>query len=177
MSFGGGGGGSSRISTSQDVALSNPADGEVLTYDGTLAKWKNAAASGGSGAVSSVAGRTGAVVLTASDVGLGNVNNTSDANKPISTATQTALNAKVSSSLVNAANGVAGLDSSVLLPVSLLPAGSTLTVQKSGGVWPARPTSRSDITVQWKGPDPSPSIVSSGTGGMLDNVDVRFVTP
>lgn len=32
--------------------------------------------------------------LTASQVGLGNVNNTSDANKPISTATQTALDAK-----------------------------------------------------------------------------------
>ncbi len=58
-----------------------------------------------------------------------------------------------------------------------LPAGTTLTVSKSSGTWPARPTSRSDITVQWKGPDPSPSIVSSGTGGMLDNVDIRFVTP
>jgi hypothetical protein len=58
-----------------------------------------------------------------------------------------------------------------------LPAGSTLTVAKSGGTWPARPTSRSDIIVQWKGADPSPTIVSSGTGGMLDNVDIRFVTP
>jgi len=175
MSFGGGGSGSSRISTSQDVALNNPANNDVLTYDSTLGKWKNAISTGG--AVSSVAGKTGAVTLAAADVGLGNVDNTSDANKPISSATQTALNAKVSSSLVNAANGVAGLDASILLPIALLPAGSTLTVQKSGGVWPARPTSRSDITVQWKGPDPSPAIVSSGTGGMLDNVDVRFVTP
>lgn len=55
--------------------------------------------------------------------------------------------------------------------------GDTLTVQKAGGVWPSRPTSRSDVTVQWKGPDPSPTIVSSGTGGMLNNVDVRLVTP
>lgn len=45
-------------------------------------------------AVSSVAGRTGVVVLTKSDVGLANVDNTSDANKPISTATQTALDLK-----------------------------------------------------------------------------------
>ncbi len=50
---------------------------------------------GSGGAVTSVNGQTGAVVLDASDVGLGNVNNTSDANKPISTATQTALNAKL----------------------------------------------------------------------------------
>lgn len=45
-------------------------------------------------AVASVAGRTGNVVLTKSDVGLNNVDNTSDANKPVSTATQTALNLK-----------------------------------------------------------------------------------
>ena len=44
--------------------------------------------------VDSVAGKTGAVTLVKGDVGLGNVNNTSDANKPVSTATQTALNAK-----------------------------------------------------------------------------------
>lgn len=36
-----------------------------------------------------------ALNLSKSDVGLGNVDNTSDANKPISTATQTALNGKV----------------------------------------------------------------------------------
>lgn len=46
------------------------------------------------GDVSSVNGRTGAVTLTKSDVGLNNVDNTSDANKPVSTATQTALNLK-----------------------------------------------------------------------------------
>lgn len=44
--------------------------------------------------VTSVAGKTGAVTLAASDVGLGNVDNTSDANKPISNATQAALNNK-----------------------------------------------------------------------------------
>ena len=46
------------------------------------------------GAVASVAGRTGAVVLAKADVGLANVDNTTDAAKPVSTATQTALNAK-----------------------------------------------------------------------------------
>lgn len=42
--------------------------------------------------VLSVNGQVGSVNLTKSDVGLGNVDNTSDLNKPISTATQTALN-------------------------------------------------------------------------------------
>lgn len=53
--------------------------------------------------VTSVAGKTGAVTLVKADVGLGNVDNTSDANKPISTATQTALNAK-QATLVSATN-------------------------------------------------------------------------
>ncbi|UXE04785.1 minor tail protein [Arthrobacter phage Shambre1] len=58
---------------------------------GTLADWKQLSASGD---VLSVAGKTGTVILTKSDVGLANVDNTSDLAKPISTATQTALNAK-----------------------------------------------------------------------------------
>jgi hypothetical protein len=40
--------------------------------------------------------------ITATMVGLGNVNNTSDANKPVSTATQTALDLKVDESLFDA---------------------------------------------------------------------------
>ena len=47
-------------------------------------------------AVSSVAGKTGAVALAKADVGLGNVNNTSDADKPVSTATAAALAGKAS---------------------------------------------------------------------------------
>ena len=46
------------------------------------------------GAVTSVAGKTGDVTLDKADVGLGNVDNTSDAGKPVSTAQQTALDAK-----------------------------------------------------------------------------------
>lgn len=52
--------------------------------------------------VTSVNGRTGIVTLTSTDVGLANVNNTSDANKPVSTAQQTALNLKLNSSAVSA---------------------------------------------------------------------------
>ena len=52
-----------------------------------------ASASGGStSGVSSVAGKSGDVTLTKNDVGLSNVNNTSDLDKPISTETQRILN-------------------------------------------------------------------------------------
>ncbi len=49
---------------------------------------------GGTGAVSSVAGRTGDVTLSKADVGLESVDNTADASKPVSTAQAAAIAAK-----------------------------------------------------------------------------------
>lgn len=48
------------------------------------------------GSVTSVNGQTGVVTLTKSSVGLGNVTNTADPDKPVSNAQQTALDSKVS---------------------------------------------------------------------------------
>lgn len=73
-----------------DGSLKDGVISEAKLDSGVQTKLNAAGASG----VTSVNTRTGAVTLTSSDVGLANVNNTSDANKPISTATQTALNAK-----------------------------------------------------------------------------------
>lgn len=82
-----------------------------------------------------------------------------------------------------AASGYAPLDSGSKVPVANVAAGAMIAVVKTGGVWPGgtastgvRPTSRSDVVVAWIGADPSPAIVASGTGGMLDNVDLRFIT-
>lgn len=55
---------------------------------------------GGGGAVDSVNGKVGAVVLIPADIGLGNVNNTSDVDKPVSTATQTAIDAAKDEALI-----------------------------------------------------------------------------
>jgi hypothetical protein len=69
----------------------------------TLADWKQLTAAGD---VLSVAGRTGAVTLTSADVGLANVDNTSDANKPVSTAQAAAdaLNLKIAQNLADLNN-------------------------------------------------------------------------
>ena len=66
---------------------------KFLASNGT---WKviDTSGSGSTGAVTSVNTKTGAVVLAKADIGLANVDNTSDANKPVSTATQTALDTK-----------------------------------------------------------------------------------
>jgi hypothetical protein len=66
-------GGAISLNDLTDVIISQPSTGEFFRYDGD--EWVNDTAS-------------------KSDVGLGNVDNTSDVNKPISTATQTALDAK-----------------------------------------------------------------------------------
>lgn len=67
---------------------------------------------------------SGNIDLTKSDVGLANVDNTSDLNKPISTATQTALNAK-QNTLTLTTTGTSGAATLV---------GSTLNIpQYSGG--------------------------------------------
>lgn len=59
---------------------------------------------GGGGAVDSIAGQTG--VVTLADINLDNVDNTSDADKPVSNAQQTALNAKATTTALT--TGLAG---------------------------------------------------------------------
>lgn len=61
------------------------------------------------------------VAPTKAMVGLGNADNTSDANKPVSTAQQTALDKKLDKTLKGAANGLAELDSTGKVPAAQLP--------------------------------------------------------
>lgn len=96
----------------------------VNTYDGKLFLKKSV---GGTesivevGPVASVAGKTGAVTLAKADVGLGNVDNTSDAAKPISMATQTALNGKAAASHGHAVGDITGLGTAATLNVGTGP--------------------------------------------------------
>ena len=73
----------------------------------TLANWREHTYPAGTSPVTSVAGRTGAITLSKTDVGLANVNNTADADKPVSTAQQTALDQKASTAALAAAQLVA----------------------------------------------------------------------
>lgn len=71
----------------------------------TLANWLELATP--TDAVRSVAGKTGVVTLSRGDVGLGNVNNTSDANKPVSTAQAAADAGVLAAAKADAAEGLA----------------------------------------------------------------------
>jgi phage-related tail fiber protein len=87
------------------------------TWDMFLAEGETITEVGGGGVivggVSSVNSKIGTVVLTKADIGLDNVANTTDMDKPVSTATQTALNSKqntlVSGTTIKTINGVSVL--------------------------------------------------------------------
>ena len=118
--------GSLNANTVGSAQLKPNAVTSVAVADGAIEETKLssavAAKLNAAGAVTSVATKTGAVVLDKGDVGLDNIDNVSDINKPISSAVQTALNLKVNSSSVGAASGIATLGSDMKIPESQLPA-------------------------------------------------------
>lgn len=103
-------------------------------YNGTTVETNGVRtiAGGGTGA-STAAGAKAALSLVKADVGLGNIDNTADVNKPVSNATQTALNLKVDKSVVGQPSGVAGLGADGKVPVGQLPS----AVMEYLGVWSA----------------------------------------
>lgn len=70
------------------------------------------AGGGGGGDVTSVNGETGDVILAKADVGLGNVDNTADASKPVSTAQATADSAVASTAASALSAAISGLTKS-----------------------------------------------------------------
>ena len=82
------------------------------------------------GIVSIANGGTGSSTVAGfkTNFGLDNIDNTSDINKPISTLTQNALNAKINNSAIAIANGVASLGADGKVPTTQLPAFSITTV-------------------------------------------------
>lgn len=129
------------IATQSALDGKQPLDADLTTLAGLTPTTDNV--------IQSVAGawasRTPAQVKTAlalvkGDVGLGNVDNTSDVNKPVSSAAQTALDAKLASAdapeLIRDTMGTALVQGS---GVTITPSdvGDTITIAASGGGAPA----------------------------------------
>jgi hypothetical protein len=115
-----------------DVAIRSDTNTNWILGPGpsaTLSSWRQLLTP--TDAVLSVAGKTGVVTLAKADVGLGSVDNTPDAGKPVSTATQTALDLKVSSSLYDANTILAATSDNT--PVALTIPEQTLVGRKTGG--------------------------------------------
>lgn len=112
--------------------------------------------------------------ITKTHVGLGNVDNTSDVNKPVSTATQTALDGKSATGHTHEPTDIT-TEVGATFSLALLPPGSRVYVVKAddiygaAGSWPVtRPTSRTDLYVTWEG-DTDPGSLALD----FDHWDVR----
>ena len=106
------------LSAASDVNLNSPATGESLRRTG--AYWANAP-------------------VTKSDVGLSNIDNTSDADKPVSTAQAAAIASAGGGGVTTLANVAAG---------SMLVAPLNGSVNTSAST--ARPSARTDIFFRWR---------------------------
>ncbi|MFG1330216.1 DUF2793 domain-containing protein [Xanthobacter autotrophicus] len=129
----------------------------------TLANWAEVLAP--TAAVSSVAGRTGAVVLVKGDVGLGSVDNTSDAGKPVSTAQAAAIASAVAAGVTgNVVQVVNASTTAVATTTALIPYDDTIPQITEGAevltatITPKSATNvlRIDVSLQL-----SPSVQSS----------------
>jgi hypothetical protein len=137
-------------SVSTNTTAISALSGRVTTLEG--------APSGGSGAVSSVAGHTGAVTLLKGDVGLGNVDNTSDVNKPVSTVQQAALDAKAPVANPSFTGTVAGVTKAMVglsaadntadvnKPISTLVAAALARKLPYGGTFPSQAAAAAAVT-------------------------------
>jgi hypothetical protein len=116
------------------LGTGTPDASTVLHGDGT---WTTPAAT--VAPVQSVSGKTGTVTLAKADVGLSDVDNTTDVAKPVSTATATALALKQDLSAKGQASGYASLDSATLVPRSQLGTGTatSTSVLHGDGTWSA----------------------------------------
>ena len=119
----------------------------------------------GGGGVTGVKGdaestyRTGNVNLTKGNIGLGNVDNTSDVNKPVSTATQTALNSKANASDVPFRFGIDDQGNYGYYKVGA----DTVTPFKSG--------SSETETVLWENANPSASMANNTPVTLSETAD------
>lgn len=129
--------------------------------------------------ISSVAGKTGVVTLAKTDVGLGSVDNTSDVNKPISTAQQSALNGKANTVHTHEIGQISDFPEILNLVggsnITVVESGNDIIISSSGGGEPAEKinlVAGSNITIQESGQNLIISSSGGGGGGDLDTVDV-----
>lgn len=137
-----------KVSAEDNILIHPETDADIVKYDNTTSQLNATDVKGaidelkenidtitGGGTVTGVKGeaeetyRTGQVNITRANIGLGNVDNTSDMNKPVSTAQQAAIDAVkedaagkyIPLTQKGAASGVASLDSTGKVPSSQLP--------------------------------------------------------
>jgi len=99
--------------------------------------------------VTSVAGRTGAVTLTKGDVGLGNVDNTADASKPVSIAQAAADTAARDAAIASAIQRASHTGTQALSTISQSGATTGQVAQWNGTAWVPATAGSSVMKPRW----------------------------
>ena len=142
-----------------DTYAANLTNGQSYTFD-----IKN----GVDSAVVSVAGREGHVVLSKADVGLSQVDNTSDLNKPISNATKTYVDSGLDTKRIKWINTSTLTDKTLVKNERLLVSGASTTI-----TLPNTPTTGDEVIVSVE--NFTDTLVSAGTNkimGLYDNLQI-----
>lgn len=127
--------------------------------------------------VSSVNGATGTVTITKADLSLGNVDNTSDANKPVSTAQQTALNDKVDKTILSAKGSLLTHSGTVLTPHAVGTDGQVLkadSTSPTGLKWEALPAAATIVNNLTSSDTDKPLSAAAGKT-LKDLVDTKAI--
>lgn len=172
-----------------DVAISSLANNDILQYDLSTDLWKNETLANAGIEATITPGTTLQYyrgdktfqTLDKTAVGLSNVDNTSDANKPVSTAQQTALNAK-QDTLVSASNIKTINGTSILGSGNLIVGGSSNPSVVAINVLDGTPITGSTLTISTSLLVPANTIATnsilqiiwgiqrvSGVGGIITN--------
>ena len=153
--------------------------GDWVTYSGTI--WEQ---SGGSDDVTSVNGQLGDVVLDKSDIGLDQVDNTSDVDKPVSTATQDALNTKEDTiTILDLGRGGTGVSVAssddllnALLPDQSSAAGKFLTSNGAVTSWGVVTQPVATYTATWSTADGPTKVITHNMGTRSVQVTILDTT-
>jgi hypothetical protein len=128
------------------LAGKQPLDSDLTAIAALTSGTGNVLAADGSGwTVKSYSALKTSLSLSKSDVGLGNVDNTADTAKPVSTAQQTALDLKADASALT--SGLAGkqpLDSDLTAIAALAPSDGTF-IKRVSSAWAASTLTKSDV--------------------------------
>ncbi|QAY69973.1 phage upper tail fiber protein [Xylanimonas protaetiae] len=173
--------GASSAAAASAVGVVRTVNGAYPDASGNVTVATGTGGSGSGGAVTSVAGKTGAVALVKGDVGLGQVDNTSDAAKPVSTAQAAALAGKASVVHTHTVSDVTGLQAALDSKAGVNnPVNASQVNAGTGVISPARLGSgtpgagvflRGDGT--WATP---PAGGGTGGGGAVDSVNGKTGT-
>ena len=156
------------INVTEDVTIIETDDDHVEVVEAGVPGPQGPPGDPATNLVTRVAGKQGDVTLVKADVGLDLVDNTTDANKPVSTAQQNALNAKMDFPSSNARVPVRGASNNqASIPYAEGPTAGSFPLRTSDGQVRTSPATLTDAAVPKAQMDAADALKFDKTGGQI----------